>query len=378
MSGKPTVQPALSPGHPGTALFGNLAVPLAPGGSQCHDKAVHRSNLLAPSPLLIVVFLLVAAAALPLPALTLKIGTLAPEGSPWVDSLRRLAAEWERLSGGSVKLKIYPGGIVGEEPDMVRKLRIGQLHGAALTQLGLGLLEPGILAISVPFLIQEDRELDYVLDRSRPYFGELLEQKGYRLVALSKGGWVHFFARQPIVYPAELRRLKLAVPAGDSDFVDSWQRMGFNAFSLPISDLLLGLQTGMADAFYAPLLAAASFQWFGAARYMPSVSVAPVIGGILIGSRYLERIPEQIRPALLEGFRRLERSLNDRMVALEAEALVAMKKHGLIIVPVAKAALNQWKQLGAGGAQMVIGRSFPVESYEQILGYLTEYRAGAR
>lgn len=309
-----------------------------------------------------------------LPALTLKLGTLVPEGSPWVDALRRVAAEWQRLSQGQVILKIYPSGIAGDEADMVRKLRIGQLQGAALTQLGLGLLEPGILAVSVPFLIRDEPELDYVLERSRPYYVGLFEARGYRLPVLAKGGWVHFFARQPLTTPAELRKLKLAVPQGDAEFVDTWRRMGFNAFSLPIGDLLTGLQTGMADALYAPLLAAASFQWFGAARFMPSVTVAPVIGGVLLSERALSEIPQPLRRALLEPFASLEGRLNAQMEGLEREALAAMQRHGLVVVPVPAQAEGEWRRLGAGGAQLVIGKTLPVEDYQRVRDLVEEYR----
>ena len=103
--------------------------------------------------------------------------------------------------------------------------------------------------------------------------------------------------------------------------MEIWRRLGFNAFSLSINDLLAGLQSGMADACYAPLLAAASFQWFGAVRYMPSLPVAPVLGGVLFSQAALAEVPADLLPALLEAFRGLERSLNARMAALEQEAL---------------------------------------------------------
>lgn len=318
--------------------------------------------------------LLLAACLAPLPALTVKIATLAPEGSPWVDGLRRVAGEWERVSGGRVELKIYAGGVAGEEPDMIRKLRIGQLQGAALTQLGLGLLEPDILAVSVPFLVRDERELDHLLAATRPHYAELFARRGFRLAALAKGGWVHFFAREAVVRPADLRRLKLAVPGGEPEFVETWRRMGFNAFSLSINDLLTGLEAGLADACYAPLLAAASFQWFGSARYMPSLAVAPVLGGILLSERTLQQVPAELRSPLLAAFAGLEAGLNQRMESLEAEALSAMKRHGLVVVPVPPEAQAQWREVGANGASLVIGRSFSLESFQRVEGLLEEYR----
>jgi TRAP-type C4-dicarboxylate transport system substrate-binding protein len=201
-------------------------------------------------PLILLLFWLYC---LPAEAVTLKIATLAPVGSPWVESLRRLSAEWDQISQGRVKLKIYPGGIAGEEADMIRKMRIGQLGGAALTQLGLGLLDSAILALSTPFLIQAEGELDHVMERTKPYFESRLADKGYRLFAFSKVGWVHLFGREPLIFPDDLKRLKLGVPAGDADFVETWRRAGFNAFSLPFGDLLVLDRLATCRHYLSPL-----------------------------------------------------------------------------------------------------------------------------
>ncbi len=317
---------------------------------------------------------LLAALSVPLSALTLKIATLAPDGSPWVEALRQVAWQWDRVSAGRVRLKIYAGGVAGEEADMVRKLRIGQLQGAALTQLGLGLLEPDILTISIPFLVRDEGELDHLLEASRGRYAEQFAGRGYLLAALPKAGWVHFFARQPVVRPDDLRRLKLAVPGDDPLFVEIWRRLGFNAFSLSLNDLLAGLQAGMADACYSPLLAAASFQWFGAVRYMPSLPVAPVLGGVLLSQAAMEEVPAELRPALLGAFRELERNLDSRMVSLEKEALAAMQRHGLEVVPVPPEAAAEWRALGTGGGDLVIGRAISRGSYEWVRGILEAYR----
>ena len=318
--------------------------------------------------------LLLAASTVSLSALTLKIATLAPDGSPWVEAMRQVAWQWERASAGQVHLKIYAGGVAGEEADMVRKLRIGQLQGAALTQLGLGLLEPDILTISVPFLVRDEGELDHLLKASRGRYAGLFARRGYLLAALPKAGWVHFFAREPVVRPDDLRHLKLAVPGDDPLFVEIWRRLGFNAFSLSINDLLAGLQSGMADACYSPLLAAASFQWFGAVRYMPSLPVAPVVGGVLLSEAALEEVPAGLLPPLLEAFQELERNLDTRMETLEQEALAAMQRHGLEVVPVPPEAAAQWRALGTGGGDLVIGRAISRESYEWVRGILEAYR----
>ena len=306
-------------------------------------------------------------------ALTLKIGTVAPVGSPWTESLRRLSADWNRISGGQVRLKIYAGGIAGEEEDMIRKMRIGQLDGAALTQLGWGLLDPGILALSTPFLIQEEQELERVMERSQHYFEQRLEIEGYSLFAFSKAGWVHFFGKEPLIVPEDLMRMKLGVPAGSAEFVDTWRKIGFNAFSLPFGDILVGLQTGMIDAFYAPPLVAATFQWFGPARHMTALPVAPVVGAVIMRSQSLDRIPEELRGELLATFDELARRLNTEMGNLTVDALSAMEQQGLQIHQVPAEAAERWRGIVGESIYVVLGRIIPRESYELIAELVSRY-----
>jgi TRAP-type C4-dicarboxylate transport system substrate-binding protein len=329
------------------------------------------------SPGLLALLGLLALAA-PLPALTIKVATLAPAGSAWVVSLQKLAADWQRLSGGAVQLKIYAGGIAGEEADMVRKMRIGQLQGAALAQLGLGLLDPGILALSAPFLISDEGELDYVLERWKPELAARLEARGFYLANLSKAGWAYFFGRAPIVTPADLQRQRLGIPAGDAELVETWRKVGFTAFPFPIGDLLVGLQAGLIDAFYSPPLAAASLQWFGSAPHMTGLRIAPVLGGVVLSTRAVESMPEGLRPTLLAGFLEMEQTLNREMIELEQEALRAMQARGLTVHPVPEAAAGQWRRLGQEGTAAVVGRSVPEDAYRRVLELLAEARRARR
>jgi TRAP-type C4-dicarboxylate transport system substrate-binding protein len=310
-------------------------------------------------------------------ALTLKIGTVAPVGSPWAESLRRLSADWNRISEGRVRLKIYAGGIAGEEEDMIRKMRIGQLDGAALTQLGWGLLDPGILALSTPFLVQTEEELERVMERSENYFEGRLKNKGYSLFSFSKAGWVHFFGKEPLIVPQDLMRMKLGVPAGSAEFVDTWRKLGFNAFSLPFGDILVGLQTGMIDAFYAPPLVAATFQWFGQARYMTALPVAPVVGAVIMNSESIDRIPEELRGRLLVTFDELAQQLNTQMVSLQKEALRAMEQKGLQIQTVPPEAAQKWREIVGEAIDVVLGRIIPRESYELIVDLVSQPSAAA-
>ena len=211
------------------------------------------------------------------------------------------------------------------------------------------------------------------MDRSRNYFEKRLENEGYRLFAFSKAGWVHFFGKEPLIVPEDLMRMKLGVPAGSAEFVDTWRKIGFNAFSLPFADILVGLQTGMIDAFYAPPLVAATFQWFAPARHMTALPVAPVVGAVIMRSQSLERIPDELRGLLLATFDELGRQLNMEMGSLTVDALSAMAKQGLQIHQVPAEAAERWRGIVGESIHVVLGRIIPRESYDLIADLVSRY-----
>lgn len=311
-------------------------------------------------------------------ALPIKIGTVAPAGSPWVDILHSMSGQWENLSGGGVHVVIYPGGIAGGESDMIRKMRIGQLQGAALTQLALGRIVPDILALNIPFLITSDAQFNYLIGKTRGYFAQRFDTAGYKLLAWASAGWVHFFSTKPISSPSDLKKLRLGVPAGDEELLSAWRSLGFNAISLPIPDILTGLQSGMIDAFYSPPSAAVVFQWFKGALHMSSFRVTPVIVGLVIDNRAWDRIPAELRPELLQTMQGVESSLTIASANMDAQAIAAMTSHGLIIDPESPEDEAQWHDLATAGAKLVVGKLVSKESLSLVEGYLKDFEKNGR
>ena len=310
-----------------------------------------------------------------LSALTIKIGTVAPAGSPWDNILHNMAGRWEQISNGAIKVVIYPGGIAGGESDMIRKMRIGQLQGAALTQLALGRIVPDILALNVPFLVTNDGEFDYLLSKTHDYFTKHFDSAGYQLLAWSSAGWVHFFSTKPISSPAELKKLRLGVPAGDDSLLNAWRNLGFNAISLPIPDIMTGLQSGMIDAFYSPPSAAVVFQWFKGALHMSSFRVTPVVVGLVVDNRAWEQIPQQLRPQLRATMAEVDSELQKASASMDQDAIAAMKQHGLIVDPITPQEQQEWHDLATAGAKMVVGKLFSEESLQLVEEYLKQYHA---
>jgi TRAP-type C4-dicarboxylate transport system substrate-binding protein len=312
--------------------------------------------------------------ALPLRALTIKLGSLAPNGSPWDNGLRKIAAEWSRISGGKVTLKIYPGGIAGGEEDMIRKMRIGQLHAAGMTGVGMCRIFTGVLAIQLPLLVRTDDELWYILDRMKPVFEKELEKKGFKVLIWSKVGWVHFFSKKPVVRPDDLRKQKQFMWAGDADGVQTWREAGFHPVPLDVTDLMSALQSGMVEAFTASPLSAASYQWFGLAKNMCGMKWAPLVGGIVVSAKTWKRVPAKLKPKLLASAASIGKSMQAQIDKADAQAVDVMKKHGLVVSTVPPEAEAEWEKLAKGAFAKLAGKSFDKESYEQIKKYLKEYR----
>ncbi len=319
--------------------------------------------------------ILVLLAASTLCAATIKLGSIAPGGSPWDEGLRKVAAEWAEISGGAVQLKIYPGGIAGDEEDMIRKMRIGQLDAAGMSGMGLSRIHSGILAVQLPLLVRNDEELAYVLDKMRPSFEKKLEKKGFKVIMWNNVGWAHFFSKRPVIRPPDLREHKLFTYAGDPDGIQAWKDAGFNPVPLSVTDLVTSLQSGMVDAFTMTPLSAASYQAFALAPNMCGMNWAPLIGGVVITTRCWKKIPAELQPGLLEAAQRAGASMQEQIDSADEQAIAVMKKHGLTVNPTPDDAIEQWRAAAQKAFAAIAGKSFEVAAYEHVKKHLREYRS---
>lgn len=300
----------------------------------------HSARLLRHAvPFLAVFFLATAAPA----RVVIKMATLAPDGSVWDEILSDMGHEWEQATGGEVSLRIYPGGVAGDEPDLIRKMRIGQLHASALTVGGLSELDPGFEIFTIPMFFESYDELYYVLDKMRPTLEKRLEAKGYILVHWMQAGWVHFFSKKPIRVVDDLKKQKLFVWAGDDDLIQLWRKNGFQPVPLAMTDALTGLQTGMIEAMPSTPLAAMSLQWFRQTPYMQSLGLAPLVGGTVISKKIWDRISPESQAKMKEIALKTEKQLMKEVPEQDAKAVELMKARGLQVVEIDAKQEAEWK-----------------------------------
>jgi len=309
-------------------------------------------------------------------AQTIKLASIAPEGSPWNDALVDLGHRWKEITGGKVKLRIYPGGVAGDEPAMLRKMRIGQLHAGAVTTLGLISVVPDIEAITFPMQIRTDEELQAVIKSVGPDIEEQLSEKGYKILGWSMAGWMHFFSRNKMETAEDLRKQKLFFWGSDTVYVGLLQTLGFQPVALPVTDLLPSLQTGLVDAFAAPPVAALSFQWFGLAKNMSTLRWQPTPTVILIREKEWHKVPEKFRADMEAAAREVSDGLWAKSRELEQQSIDAMVEHGLQVHPAADSVRDEFQTMvQEQGLPVFLKKRFSAPFFEKVQAALAEYRS---
>lgn len=305
---------------------------------------------------------------------TIKMATLAPEGSTWHKALVKMAEEWSTLTNGEVELKIYAGGVAGNETVMLRKMRIGQLQAGAFTNIGLMEIDPSSQVLNTPMLIRNYDELDYVMGKMQPTFEERIAANGYKVLSWSDVGWAHLFSKQPIIDPADRGKLKIFAWEGDPAAVEMYQRGGFKPVVVAATDVLPSLQSGLIDAFPSTPLAALAVQWFGLAPNMLDVPWAPLLGATIITDAAWASIPEKYHAALKESAARNGTEIKDTVRKQDTKAVEVMQRYGLTVNHADPATYAKWEAVAAETWPVVREKMVSPEIFDAVKTHVTEYR----
>ena len=296
-----------------------------------------------------------------------KMATLVPDGSSWHLVLKETADEWKRLSGGRVSVTLYAGGIAGDDPDVVRKMRLGTLQAGVLTSVGVAEIDRSVYALGVPMAYSSYEEVYGVLERLRPRLEGALESKGYVVLNWADGGWVHFFTKRPVTRPDDLRALKLFTWAGDTEAIEIWKSARFTPVPLQVPDVPTALQTGLVSALGSPAQVAILSQYYVHAKNVTDLPWQILFGATLINRTTWEQIPPDLRPALLTSARTAGESLREQIHASETRDIEAMKRNGLRVVAVDSQARARWQQLAESMCAQMRGRVVPADIFDETL-----------
>jgi TRAP-type C4-dicarboxylate transport system substrate-binding protein len=305
----------------------------------------------------------------------IKLGTLAPNGSTWHELLKDMAERWKQASNGSVVLRVYAGGTQGNEGEMIRKMAVGQLQGAAVTTVGLHDIAAEPQALAVPLMFDSSAELQKALPVLEPKLDALLEKKGY--VALTWGGIgaIKLFCTKPYKTPAEAAGAKVFAWEGDPGSVKAWKAAGFNPVVLSSTDVITSLQTGMIDCIPNVPLYVLTARLFEKAPYMIDVNWGWLVGATVVRKDAWEKIPADLRPKLLAIAKELGQKVDAEVAKLNAEAIAAMEKQGLKVVKVDPV---PWKATAEKSWPVVRGEVVPAAFFDEVKALRDAQRAGKK
>ena len=305
-------------------------------------------------------------------ATVLKLATLVPDGSVWDKALKRMGSDWKRASDGRVSLRIYPGGVAGDERTVVRKMRIGQIDAATLSVTGLSEIESAFDVLAIPLFYDSYEELFYVMEQLEPVLRERLEAKGFHLLHWGHAGWVHFFSTKPLRTIADLEKLKIFVNAGEEQMVQWWKDRGYRPVALAATDIMTGLQTGMIEVLPTTPLAALSLQWFRQTSHMHELGIAPLVGATILSKRAWNRLSEEDRSAGLTAAKEIDSRLRDEIPGQDQTAVEEMSKRGLTIH--ASPDIEAWKEEGRVFGRSMRGTMVPEEIYDRAVALREAFR----
>jgi TRAP-type transport system periplasmic protein len=333
------------------------------------------------SPLAWIVLVLLALAPVfaPAPAtsqapMVIKLATFVPDGSVWHKAMREMGAEWSQGTQGRVQLKVYPGGVAGDEPDYVRKMRIGQIQASAITAAGLCQIDPAFQVFGVPMFFDSYPELYAVLDKMTPIFKQRLEAKGFVLLCWGHGGWVYFFTKQDAHTVADIKKIKMFAMAGDDRWIQLWKNNGYTPVALAPSDMLTALQTGMIDGTPTTPLLALTLQWYHHTPHMVGIGMAPLVGGLVMTKQAWSKISPADQVKVLAACQKLEKTLASGVPQQDTTAVEEMKKRGLVVTTVSPAAVTEWRTAAELFAKGMRGTLIPPEILDMATAERDAYR----
>jgi len=305
---------------------------------------------------------------------TIKVATLAPDGSTWMDIFHEMNAEVYEATGQQVKFKVYPGGVLGSEADVIRKIRVGQLHGSAFTGSGLTEIFPDLRAMGLPLLFKNQQEFNYVLDKLQPRLEEEFGKKGYVILGWPQLGFTYCFSRKEIRSVEDLRKAKPWMWGSDPVMSAIFKEARVNPVSVDVGDVLTGLQTGLLDTAFNTPLGVIALQWFTRLETMTNLPLTYSTGGFLVTKKSFNRLPKDLQQTVTGICKKHIDRLSVETRKENREAVDVFKKEGIRVVQPTKVGLQEFRDLSSGVAEKLLGKGYSAEFYALVMGYLKEYR----
>jgi len=304
----------------------------------------------------------------------LKFATIAPEGTTWMNIMKEMSDDIEKTSDGKLKLRFYPGGVMGDEVDVLRKMRINQIHGAGFSGVGLGEIVPDVRVLDLPFLFRDYNEVDYVHNQLLDKFLADFDKKGYILMGWAEVGFVHLFSKSEIKNMADLRQVKLWAWQSDPIAKNVFSSMKISTIPLAVTDVLTSLQVGIIDTVYSPPLGALALQWYTRVKHMCSFPLTHSSGAVLVSKKFYDKLPPDLQIILKEKFSRYLSKLIVEGRKDNLSAVETLKKNGIKVTQLSDGEKKNMMSESATVSKELAGKLYSEDIYKKVLNLIKSVR----
>jgi len=313
--------------------------------------------------------------AAPSAAHTLKIATIAPEGSAWMGEMRRVAKEIAEQTQGRVELKFYPSGVMESDRTVMRKIRAGQLQGGAFTSGALTGVYPDLQLYGTPLLFRSYAEVDYVRARMDEVMVRGLEQAGFVALAITDGGFAYLMSQQPMRRVDDLAGAKVWIQEGDVMSQTAFEIAGVSPVPLPLADVYTALQTRLVDTVAGPPMGAIALQWHTSMKYLTDVPLTYLVGVFAIDRKAFGKLRPDDQRVVRRIVREAAEGLDAQHREGEANARAALREQGIeFVAPATPAEVERWHGL-MDQALVVLGeKHISPGTMGEIQRHLEDYR----
>ena len=308
-------------------------------------------------------------------ATTFKIATIAPDGTTWMQEMRAGADVIKQRTGGRVQFRFFPGGVMGNDRSVLRKIRVGQLQGGAVTAGGLMDIAPNTQIYSLPLLFRSLDEVDYVRQRMDSVILKDILAQGFVSFGLSEGGFAYLMSNKPLTRTVDLKDQKVWAPEGDRISRAAFESMDISPVPLPLSDVLTGLQTSLIDTVATSYTGAIALQWYTQVKYVTEMPLMYIYGTMIIDLNAFEKIDASDQAIVREVMGGVFHKLNEQSRSNNAQAYEALSKQGITFVQPSAEERQVWETSTNRAMQQLADEGvFSPSLLKTLRGYLADYR----
>ncbi|WP_462269730.1 TRAP transporter substrate-binding protein [Desulfobacter sp.] len=308
-------------------------------------------------------------------AVTLKIATISPEGSMWMEKLRKGAKQIAETTDHRIKFKFYPGGVMGNDKAVLRKIRINQLQGGALMAGSLASFFPGNQIYAQPMKFKSQEEVDYVRRHMDDYIIKGFEDAGFICFTLMGGGFAYIMSKSPITSVGDLKERKIWVPDNDKMTVDSMRSFDISPIVLPLADVRTGLQSGLIDTVGTSPVGAIVLQWHTEIKYITNLPLLYLYGVLAIDKKTFHKISPDDRKVVSNVMTRQLKEIDRLNRQDNVKAIEALKKQGIKFITPSQEQMNAWLAAADQASQKMINNGdLPKAPADKVNALLEQYR----